>query len=123
VVAIDLAGHGHSDRARTDYTIEAFGRDVTYVSVSEAGFDDILYDYVRRPDGSLDGMRIPGLDGTPEEGIVRFFSEVREQLAQRSVIFALLHTQCSRSRAFGSNHLGPPVRGMLDRRAPIPPRR
>ena len=30
---------------------------------AEAGVDDILYDYVRRPDGPLDTMVFPGLKG------------------------------------------------------------
>jgi hypothetical protein len=36
------------------------------------GFDDILYDYVRRPEGALAQMRIPGLAGTPQEAIADF---------------------------------------------------
>lgn len=55
------------------------------LEAAEAGFDDILYDYVRRPDGSLDNMHIPGLEGSPEEGIVEFLAEAREQLAEHRV--------------------------------------
>ncbi len=41
------------------------------------GFDDILYDYVRRPEGDLAAMRIPGLTGTPEIAIADFLATSR----------------------------------------------
>ncbi|MBB4908589.1 putative glycoside hydrolase [Actinophytocola algeriensis] len=41
------------------------------------GFDDILYDYVRRPEGALSDMRIPGLRGTPEQAIADFLADSR----------------------------------------------
>lgn len=44
---------------------------------AELGFDDILYDYVRRPEGALSRMRIPGLRGTPEQAIVDFLATTR----------------------------------------------
>ncbi|WP_435119256.1 putative glycoside hydrolase [Amycolatopsis thermoflava] len=44
---------------------------------ARAGFDDILYDYVRRPEGPIEQLRFPGLEGTPEEGIVDFLAESR----------------------------------------------
>ena len=34
---------------------------------AQAGVDDILYDYVRRPDGPISTMVFPGLQGTPEQ--------------------------------------------------------
>ncbi len=41
------------------------------VEAAEAGADDILLDYIRRPDGNLDGMVFPGLaDGEGEERAV-----------------------------------------------------
>jgi hypothetical protein len=46
------------------------------------GFDDILYDYVRRPDGSADRMRFPALVGTPEASIADFLRQT--QVAVRS---------------------------------------
>lgn len=42
---------------------------------AELGFDDILYDYIRRPDGSLENMRFPGLTTSPEESVVSFLAE------------------------------------------------
>ena len=45
---------------------------------AELGFDDILYDYIRRPEGALDRMRVPGMRGTPEQAIVDFLATSRE---------------------------------------------
>jgi hypothetical protein len=50
-----------------------------------AGVDGILWDYVRRPDGDLDGLSIPGLEGTPEEAIASFLAESRARLAPYDV--------------------------------------
>jgi hypothetical protein len=45
-----------------------------------AGVDAILYDYVRRPDGSLDQLVIPGLRVSPEKAITRFVALSRRRL-------------------------------------------
>jgi peptidoglycan/xylan/chitin deacetylase (PgdA/CDA1 family) len=50
------------------------------VAAAKLGVDDILYDYVRRPDGPLSSMRFPGLKGTPEESIASFLAETRAAL-------------------------------------------
>jgi Putative glycosyl hydrolase domain len=50
------------------------------IAAARAGVDDILYDYVRRPDGPLSSMRFPGLQGSPEGAIVRFLEESRRAL-------------------------------------------
>jgi hypothetical protein len=50
------------------------------VEAAELGFDDILYDYCRRPDGPLDNLRFPGLTGTPEEAVALFMEESRAAL-------------------------------------------
>jgi peptidoglycan/xylan/chitin deacetylase (PgdA/CDA1 family) len=47
---------------------------------AKAGIDDVLYDYVRRPDGPLSSMRFPGLKGTPERSIATFLGEARHAL-------------------------------------------
>ncbi|ROP35213.1 putative glycoside hydrolase [Saccharothrix texasensis] len=41
------------------------------------GFDDILYDYVRRPDGPIGQMVFPGLTTSPEQSIVDFLKDNR----------------------------------------------
>ncbi|MBB5916922.1 hypothetical protein BJY24_005834 [Nocardia transvalensis] len=42
------------------------------------GFDGVMYDYVRRPDGPLDGMRFPGLAESPTDSIAHFLRESRD---------------------------------------------
>ncbi|MBF6170707.1 hypothetical protein IU476_04390 [Nocardia blacklockiae] len=42
------------------------------------GFDGVMYDYVRRPDGPLSGMRFPGLAVSPTDSIARFLKESRD---------------------------------------------
>jgi hypothetical protein len=70
-----------------DYTFTNFAdqevRDYNIDLATEAaglGFDDILYDYVRRPEGALDRMRLPGLHGTPEQAIADFLAQSRDQV-------------------------------------------
>lgn len=50
------------------------------VEAARLGFDDILYDYVRRPDGPLSSMRFPGLKGSVEDSIARFMGETRRAI-------------------------------------------
>ena len=45
-----------------------------------AGIDDVLYDYVRRPDGPIDSMEFPNLQGSPERSIATFLAETRSAL-------------------------------------------
>ena len=47
----------------------------------ELGFDEILYDYVRRPEGSIDTMQLPGLDMAPDVAIARFVAATDAALA------------------------------------------
>ncbi|GAB3898541.1 putative glycoside hydrolase [Kibdelosporangium lantanae] len=47
---------------------------------AQLGFDDILYDYVRRPEGALARMRIPGLTGTPQQAITDFLARSHDQV-------------------------------------------
>ena len=51
-----------------------------------AGIDDILWDYMRRPEGDLTGMRIPGWDGgDPSQLIVEFLAEAGSMLREAQV--------------------------------------
>ena len=52
------------------------------VAAAKLGVDEILYDYIRRPDGPLSTMVFPGLKGTPEAAIVKFLAESRVALAE-----------------------------------------
>ena len=47
---------------------------------AKLGFDDILYDYCRRPDGAIATMRFPGLVGPPEAAIAGFMRDTRTAL-------------------------------------------
>lgn len=51
-----------------------------------AGVDHILWDYIRKPDGPLEGMHFPGLDVTPEEGIAEFARLADERLEPYGVV-------------------------------------
>ena len=48
---------------------------------ARAGIDDILYDYVRRPDGALSGFRFPGLKTSPESAIESFVGQTQKRLS------------------------------------------
>ncbi len=50
------------------------------VAAAKDGVDDILYDYVRRPDGPISSMVFPGLKGTPSAAIVEFLRETKMAL-------------------------------------------
>lgn len=47
------------------------------VEGARLGFDGIMYDYVRRPDGSLTSMTFTGLTDTPSVAIAAFLAESR----------------------------------------------
>jgi hypothetical protein len=50
------------------------------VAAAKLGVDDILYDYIRRPDGPLDTMVFPGLKGSAERSIASFAGQTRKAL-------------------------------------------
>ncbi|MFG2714094.1 putative glycoside hydrolase [Streptomyces goshikiensis] len=61
-------------------TVRKYNRDLA-VEAARLGFDDILYDYVRRPDGPLSHMRFPGIGAaTPEQSITSFVADTRTAL-------------------------------------------
>lgn len=51
----------------------------------DAGVDEVIWDYVRRPEGDLASMRFPGLDETPEQSIVGFLGRAQAMLRARGV--------------------------------------
>ncbi|HET7046145.1 MAG TPA: putative glycoside hydrolase [Gaiellaceae bacterium] len=69
-----------------DEKVRAYNIDVA-VAAAKLGVDDVLYDYVRRPDGPLSSMRFPGLKGTPEAAIVGFLRETRLALRPYGTFF------------------------------------
>lgn len=62
-----------------DPTVVRYNIDIAAEAAS-LGFDDVLYDYVRRPDGHLDQMRIPGLTTTPEAAIADFLRQTQPEV-------------------------------------------
>lgn len=56
------------------------------VAAAKLGVDDILYDYIRRPDGPLDTMVFPGFEGDPADAIVSFLGESRKSLAKTETL-------------------------------------
>jgi hypothetical protein len=49
------------------------------------GVDHILWDYIRKPDGSVEKFNFPGLEGTPEDRIAEFTRLADERLAPYGV--------------------------------------
>ncbi len=76
-----------------------------------SGVDEILYDYVRRPDGPLSTMAFPGLKGTPEQSIVSFLAETRTALKP-------YRTSSSARRSSASRRPGRPRSRRTSRRWP-----
>ena len=66
-------------------TVRKYNIDLA-VAAAKLGVDEILYDYIRRPDGPLDSMVFPGLSTTPERAIVDFLAASRAALAPTGVL-------------------------------------
>ncbi len=50
-------------------------------AAAKIGVDDVLYDYVRRPDGPIEEMTFPGLKGEADQTIADFLAETQKALA------------------------------------------
>jgi hypothetical protein len=66
--------HGFTNFANPD--VRKYNHDIA-VEAIKGGFDDVVYDYIRRPDGKIEGMRFPGLKGKPEDSIASFLKEAQ----------------------------------------------
>jgi len=64
--------------------VRAYNIDVA-LEAADAGIDEVLYDYIRRPDGPLEGMAFPGLREGAQASIVSFLAEAREALEPTGV--------------------------------------
>jgi hypothetical protein len=69
--------HGFTNFANPD--VREYNQDLAVEAV-KGGFDDVVYDYIRRPDGKIAGMRFPGLKGNPEDAIVSFLAEAQAKI-------------------------------------------
>ena len=66
-------------------TVRQYNLDIA-AEAAAAGIDDILWDYMRRPEGDLSNMRIPGWDGgDPSPVIVSFLAEAGGMLREAEV--------------------------------------
>jgi hypothetical protein len=62
--ALDIYRGGFTNFAHPD--VQQYNLDVA-VEAAELGFDDIMFDYIRRPDGFIENMVFPGLLGPEAE--------------------------------------------------------
>lgn len=68
------------------------------VEAAKLGFDEIMYDYIRRPDGSMSQLQFPGLEGSPSVSIAEFLHESREPVRdagayQSAAVFGIASTR------------------------------
>jgi hypothetical protein len=63
----------------TDDVVRHYNQAIA-LEAAKAGVDDILYDYVRKPDGPLMALRIPGSKGAPEGYIASFVRETTRKV-------------------------------------------
>ena len=59
------------------------------VEAATLGFDEILFDYVRRPDGAIETMSIPGLTVDPAVGVADFVRATRTALTGMPVTLGI----------------------------------
>jgi hypothetical protein len=59
--------------------VRQYNIDIAKAAV-KAGFDDIVFDYIRRPDGKLATMRFPGLKGDPRAAVNGFTRDAANEL-------------------------------------------
>ena len=73
---------GYGDVAFTNFAnpaVQAFLIELA-VEAGELGFDEILYDYVRRPEGKESSMVVPGLDTPAAVAVARFVRDTKAAL-------------------------------------------
>ncbi|RRO18147.1 hypothetical protein EIL87_07810 [Saccharopolyspora rhizosphaerae] len=68
-----------------DPVVRQYNVDIA-AEAAQLGFDDVLYDYVRRPDGHIEQMRIPNLVGTPEAAIADFLRQTQTEVRSRGAL-------------------------------------
>ncbi|WP_280697023.1 putative glycoside hydrolase [Kitasatospora sp. GP82] len=72
-----------------DRTVRDYNQDLA-AEAAGLGFDDILYDYVRRPDGPLPTMVFPTLGSTtPEQSIADFVAETRSRISDKGTFLGV----------------------------------
>lgn len=79
---------GYGEYAFTNFAdpvVRQYNVDIA-AEAAQLGFDDVLYDYVRRPDGHMEQMRIPNLVGTPETSIAEFLRQTQTEVRSRGAL-------------------------------------
>ncbi|MCA1196030.1 putative glycoside hydrolase [Saccharopolyspora sp. 6V] len=79
---------GYGDFAFTNFAdpaVRQYNIDLAAEAAS-LGFDDVLYDYVRRPDGGIEKMRFAGLRTTPEQGIADFLRDTQTAVRSKGAL-------------------------------------
>jgi len=78
----------YGDYAFTNFAnpeVQQYNLDIA-LEAAEIGFDDVLYDYIRRPDGAIEDIVVPGLgERTPEEAVVEVMAAAYPLLRERRV--------------------------------------
>ena len=59
------------------------------VEAAALGFDEILYDYVRRPEGDTSAMYFPGLQIAPDVVVARFVADSNAQLSRTDALLGV----------------------------------
>jgi hypothetical protein len=69
------------------------------------GFDDIMFDYVRRPDGPVRTMRFPGATVSPETGVASFVKDASAPIRANGAYFglAVFGVSATRPKEVGQN--------------------
>lgn len=74
-----FAASGYTFTNFANEQVRQYNLDVS-LEAAERGVDEILYDYIRRPDGPLETMVFPGLRGGAQREIADYLGEVRDEL-------------------------------------------
>jgi hypothetical protein len=74
---------GFTNPASTD--VQAYNIAIA-TEAARAGFDEILWDYVRRPEGPIDSMVFPGSNGNIANAVVGFLASSHSQLRALGVL-------------------------------------
>ena len=66
----------------THEEVRAYNRAIA-LEAESMGVNDILWDYIRRPEGDPDSMVIPGLEGSSSDSVTSFLAEMQRELRPR----------------------------------------
>ena len=66
----------------TNEDVRAYNRAIA-LEAQSMGVNDILWDYIRRPEGDPDTMVIPGLEGSSSDSVTSFLAEMQRELRPR----------------------------------------